>query len=221
LPGTALRSPPLTRCASIFNAQVACGARDRNASGEVPMASGVKCWRYYIALLIALSCVPSLSAALAADESTSPVQSIDDYAAKIDREVSANPYEGWSRARGSDWRLAALGAPDALRYLEAKVQLGNYVRNERFYFRDGALVLVRVNDFWDVDSPKDAQRPPRSRAYHVSGEAIVAAKQNRTHRPAGWLIARATQFQAALKKHSGIDDELVSLEDFPWGEPGG
>jgi hypothetical protein len=57
--------------------------------------------------------------------------------------------------------------------LSAMLSEGNLVREETHYLKDGKLVLLKVDLWWDVDRPARAPEPRKRHEFYVEGTTTV------------------------------------------------
>lgn len=116
------------------------------------------------------------------------------------------------------------GQPISLSSTYSRARL---VRDESYFFRYGALIMVRARQSWDVDDPVDAPAPTTTVSYFLPSGEVAGRRVEREGTPAEFhatglpanaaevLRTRAAQLTALLGGSPLGEAEAEALESFP------
>lgn len=100
------------------------------------------------------------------------------------------------------WQFSGVFENSAPILLNALLTEGEVVREETYYLMQGKPVLVRVDKWWDVESPRQAQEPATREDFYCDNEQIVRRMRKVESRPAARRIDDTALSAAPLMERS-------------------
>lgn len=126
---------------------------------------------------------------------------------------------------GAHWQLSGLLTGDAPRFVRAVFTEGHVVREERYYWASGKLVLVRTLRWWDVEEGQSAPEPPMRREFFLRGGRTILLRvaidstarpkaEELAPRPAAGLLERSQALARILAGRAEPRDFGGMLDSF-------
>jgi len=161
----------------------------------------------------------------------SDVRAIREEARRIDGAVDTPRESGLTLADKNlgKWDLSGAFKNGTPVYLLARYTEGSLVREEAYYFREGQLILARVEKSWDVDDSATAPGPDSKLEFYLQegrllrqvthiGSRPPVTRLGDTGRSPDWLIARSGVITKILLG-SSPGEAIESLNEMPGTEP--
>ena len=155
------------------------------------------------------------------------IESIDAVARRLEgiEEAPASQYRRleWEAPK---WQFLGLLENDNPIFLVATLMEGHVVREEKHYLDSGKLVLVKSEQWWDVDEPRRAPEPPTRQDFYIDGGRVIRAilavdseppskRIDDAGRDAAALIERSARIARILSEKTRDTSLLDSLRSFP------
>lgn len=185
------------------------------------------------ATLLAMMCLPVLShASLAAPAGGKSlavrIAGIRAEAKRIEAAAKASP-SGELRRMNKElphWQFSGVFDSSTPVFLSAQFSEGQVVREEKYYLSTGKLILVKTEQWWDVDNARQEGEPATRQEFyieldstirHVTEVDSVPPKRqiSDTIRPASALAARSRAIVSILLESTADTAAAASLEKFP------